>query len=188
MRTLILQGSPRKEGNTATLVRQFVKGLRDGGSDDVREFVLNDMNIRPCQGCLTCVTSCQHECIIEDDMQQIYREFIASNTIVFATPVYWWHMSAQLKTCMDRMDSLAAGGHFRNKNMVLITTYGFEDPDGVDLMVKMFGAIAKWANMRISVLRYCSGPPREGKHVSSVKEKLDEAYKLGRSFAGGMDI
>lgn len=99
MRTVILFGSPRREGNTRQLADAFVDGVR-AGRTDVRFLYLNDMNIRPCQGCLAC--SEKGVCRINDDMRDITKYIMESDLVVYATPVYWSGPSAQLKLVMDR--------------------------------------------------------------------------------------
>ena len=77
MNVLVLQASPRKNGNTAALVERFLAGLTEGGTQDVREFWLNDLDIQPCQGCFRCIG--ESLCIIDDDMQRIYPELVAAD-------------------------------------------------------------------------------------------------------------
>ena len=66
----------------------------------MRLLYLNDMNIRPCQSCFAC--SGQGVCRINDDMRDIYKYIMESDLVVYATPVYWFAPSAQLKLVMDR--------------------------------------------------------------------------------------
>jgi multimeric flavodoxin WrbA len=68
MRVMVLHGSPRRGGNSDTLAEQFVKGVKQTGDVEVIDFILNDMNISPCQGCESCMTSEGHRCVIDDDM------------------------------------------------------------------------------------------------------------------------
>ena len=75
MHVIVLHGSPRKGGNSDTLAEYFVKGFNETGSSEIIDFYLNDMNIRPCQGCESCMTSQDHRCIVEDDMHKIYSVF-----------------------------------------------------------------------------------------------------------------
>ncbi|MCJ7572732.1 flavodoxin family protein [Candidatus Bathyarchaeota archaeon] len=88
MKVVVLHGSPRKNGNSDTLADHFLKGLNAGGENEVRHFHPNDMNIRPCQGCLSCETSPNHSYAITDDMQEIYSAYIDVDLIVWATPMY----------------------------------------------------------------------------------------------------
>ena len=87
MRVVVLHGSPRRGGNSDTLAEQFVKGVRKTGEVEVLDFILNDMNIRPCQGCESCMTSEGHKCVIDDDMHQIYSVFADADIVVWATPM-----------------------------------------------------------------------------------------------------
>lgn len=99
MKTVILFGSPRKDGNTRQLVDAFTGAVKKG-RHEVRLLHLNDMKIRPCQGCLACAET--GECRIKDDMRDVCTSIMESDVIVYATPVYWWAPSAQLKAVMDR--------------------------------------------------------------------------------------
>lgn len=99
MKTVILFGSPRKDGNTRQMTDAFGSVIKTRQTD-VRVLYLNDMNIRPCQGCLSC--SEKGVCRINDDMRDISKYIAESDLVVYATPVYWYAPSAQLKLVMDR--------------------------------------------------------------------------------------
>jgi len=183
MKTLVLKASPNKGGNTATLADRFVAGLRDVGYEDVVEFHLNDLTIRPCQACNECFKPPYKGCVLDDDFMTIYPVFREADLVVFAAPVYWWHLCAQMKAFVDRMHPMLTFDRehaLPNKDLVLITAYFAEDPYGVGLMVKTFESIAGWAGMGFDVLRFHSAHG----HVRDDEEKLGEAYELGRSFAG----
>jgi multimeric flavodoxin WrbA len=179
MNVLVLQASPRKNGNTAALVERFLAGLTEGGTQDVREFWLNDLDIQPCQGCFRCIG--ESLCIIDDDMQRIYPELVAADLVVFATPIYWWHMNAQMKLCIDRMTALLAEGDtlpaLAGKHIVLVVTYNFEDC--AKATKGMFEDFEDWISVKLDVLEYCS---REA-HVSECEPKLEEAFDLGQKLA-----
>ncbi|HVN22449.1 MAG TPA: flavodoxin family protein [Syntrophorhabdales bacterium] len=99
MKTVILFGSPRKKGNTRRLVDAFSETMKKNGHD-VRLLNLNDMNVRPCQGCLACAK--EGKCRINDDMKDLRKYMMESELIVYATPTYWWGPSSQLKLVIDR--------------------------------------------------------------------------------------
>ena len=99
MKAVILFGSPRKAGNTIELARLATDTLRENGHS-VRMLYLNDLNIRPCQGCYTCLSD--GTCRINDDMRDIRKYVMESDLIVYATPIYWFGPSSQLKLAMDR--------------------------------------------------------------------------------------
>ena len=183
MKTLVVEASPRREGNSITIARSFIKGLRDDGETEIVEYFLNDMDVKPCLGCWKCLEMSEPGCVINDDMNEAYPELLEADLVVFATPIYWWHIAGQMKIFLDRMEGLLAGNGLNNlsgKALVLVLTHLVEDPDGVELAIRMFRSITGWAGMRLDVIRYCSA---DG-HVSGCQEKLDEAYHLGRSYAG----
>jgi len=178
-----VEASPNRDGSSVTLARSFIEGLREGGEAEVSELFLGDMDVRPCIGCWRCLEMREPGCVIEDDMAGVYPLLRAADVIVFATPIYWWHIAGQMKVFLDRLEGLLAGGGLNNlsgKALVLILTHLTEDPDGVWLAVRMFRSIAGWAGMRLEVVRYRS----DTGHVSGSGEKLEEARRLGRSLAG----
>ena len=99
METVILFGSPHKDGNTIQIVSALSDSLKEKGHN-VRMLYLNDLNIRPCQGCYACLP--KGICKINDDMKDIRKYMMDSDLIVYATPIYWYGPSGQLKTVMDR--------------------------------------------------------------------------------------
>ncbi len=182
MKTLVLKASPNKKGNTATMADRFVDGLNDVGHSDVTTFHLNDLDIRPCQACNECFKPPYAGCVLDDDFMTIHPAFRDADLIVFAAPVYWWHLCAQMKTFVDRMHPMLTFDRdhcLPTKDLVLITAYLAEDPYGVDLMIKMFESITGWAGMGFHAVRFHS----EAGPVHEDEAKLAEAFELGRSFA-----
>jgi len=182
MEGLILKASPKKSGNTATMADEFVRGLHDIGCENISEFKLNKLEIRPCQACDACLRPPYKGCVLDDDFMTIFPVFREADIIVFAAPIYWWHVCAQLKTFIDRMHPMLTYDRdhcLTTKHLVFITAHFAEDPYGVDLAVKMFESITGWAGMGLDVIRYHS--PKG--YVQEDQEKLAEAHKLGTSFA-----
>ncbi|NLI20310.1 MAG: flavodoxin family protein [Clostridiales bacterium] len=100
MRITILNGSPRKGGNTEALTRALAEGARQAGAE-VTEFCVRGKRIGPCGNCDYCFT---HEgCVLRDDMDEVYDLLLRTDALVFATPVYFYTMSAQLKALIDRL-------------------------------------------------------------------------------------
>ncbi len=184
MNILVLQGSPRKKGNTAALQQSFLKGISSAGNHEIKEVTLQGLNIKPCAACDSCAGLTDRYCVSRDDMTPLYEEFLQADLIVFSTPVYWWSMSAQLKLFIDRLYALnqrSGNKGFKGKNIVLILAYGGEDPNsGADLVVNTFEDISEYNDWKIKkVIRYCS----KDTHVSDNPEKLEEAYETGRELA-----
>ena len=93
---VILNGSPRRNGNTSSLVKSFTEGAESAGHT-VTEFFLQDMNIRGCRGCFGGHSSQDSPCVQKDDMDKIYPAVKESDVVVLASPLYYWNMSGQLR-------------------------------------------------------------------------------------------
>ncbi len=94
-----ISASPRRGGNSETLLQSFLQGAADAGwkTELIR---LNDLRFRPCQACDSCAPTGQ--CVLKDDMQDIYPKIISGSGLVLATPIYFGTLSAQLKMFIDR--------------------------------------------------------------------------------------
>jgi len=102
---VILFGSPRKNGNTAALVRAFTEGAEAAGHT-VTCFDLQRMDIHPCAGCMNGgkhPAGSPHPCVQRDDMDRIYPVYREADVVVLASPLYYWTISGQLKTAIDRL-------------------------------------------------------------------------------------
>lgn len=99
-KVLLISSSPRRGGNSDLLCDQFAKGARDAGND-VEKIFLADKTIAYCTGCGACENG-EKPCVQKDDEEEILQKMIAADVIVLATPVYFYTMSAQLKTMIDR--------------------------------------------------------------------------------------
>jgi len=106
--------SARKGGNTEILVKEALNGAKETGAD-VELLQISEMKIAPCDGCTTCHQS--GECRIEDDMQKVYEKALAADGIILGSPVYFWSVSGQAKTLMDRTYALRYP-HHKLKNKV----------------------------------------------------------------------
>lgn len=97
---LILSSSPRIGGNSDILCDELAGGAREAGHE-VHKLYLQKLNIRPCLGCETCHRN-GGTCVQKDDMEQVFTAMSAADVLVLATPVYFYDISAQLKTMIDR--------------------------------------------------------------------------------------
>ena len=103
MKIVGILGSARKGGNTEGLLDVALGEARERGVSTSR-VDLRDLAIRPCDGCMGCART--GECIIKDDMQEVYRQIREADGIIWATPVYYWSMSGLTKTALDRTFAL----------------------------------------------------------------------------------
>jgi multimeric flavodoxin WrbA len=105
MRLLAIAGSPRRGGNTDTLVARFAEGAVSKGAE-IKIISVCDLKISGCRHCDSCYA--RGECIVKDDMQSIYHEMEAAERIVLASPLQFMSVSAQLKAVIDRCQALWA--------------------------------------------------------------------------------
>ena len=99
---LVLNGSPRTNGNTAALVDAFAEGAGQAGNDVVR-FDVALMDIAPCRGCLGGGADAESPCVQKDDMDAVYAAYRAADVVVLASPMYCWSVTAQEKAVLDRL-------------------------------------------------------------------------------------
>lgn len=100
-----IYGSPRRDGNTAVLMDRFLAGVRQragqiGAGADIKRIYTAELDISSCRECGNC--SRTGECIIDDDMQEIYRTLIDADFIAVASPVFFTSVPGYLKALIDR--------------------------------------------------------------------------------------
>ena len=139
---LILNGAPRKNGSTASLIKAFTDGAAASGSE-VREAYIQGMNVKNCLGCDACMKT-HVGCVQKDEgMAEIYKDLAWCDVIVFASPVYFGYFTAQLKTVIDRMWAwFNLPGNFGvKKSSVFISTARGTDYSAV---LEQYGIYAKF--------------------------------------------
>ena len=142
MKVTVIFGSPRKNGNTASLLKPFVDELRCAGAE-VDVFDVYEKNIAGCRACLQCQKDkTRAYCVINDDMQPILESVAQSDVFVIACPIYCWGMPGPVKTAFDRLiysfckyygDDPFGPALLRGKRLALITTCGYPVDKGADL-------------------------------------------------------
>jgi NAD(P)H-dependent FMN reductase len=101
VRVLGIAGSPRRRGNTETLLDQFIAGAQSAGARTEKVIVAR-LDIGLCVGCNKCFTT--GRCALIDDFQELYDKLIAADVIVLAAPLYFWNVPAQTKALIDRSE------------------------------------------------------------------------------------
>ena len=114
MKITALCGSPRKNGNTETLLKEVVRSVEEAGHS-VDTFYLNAMNIKPCQDCGGCNDT--GKCILRDDMDQITDVIRDSDRIILASPIFFFSLSAQAKLMIDRCQSIWCEKYLLHKSI-----------------------------------------------------------------------
>jgi len=101
MKIIGFNASPRKTGNTAWITEKILEGAREVGAE-TELFHFGGMDINPCTGCLICKRG-GNDCVVNDDMQRMYREIRDSDALILGSPIYMGQMSAQAKMFTDRL-------------------------------------------------------------------------------------
>lgn len=104
MKILVLNGSPRPNGNTAGMVKTF-RQAAEGHGHQVKMFNVCKMNIKGCLACEYCHGKGRGQCVQKDDMQEIYAELNDTEMLILAAPIYYHGISGQLKCVIDRFYS-----------------------------------------------------------------------------------
>ena len=133
-KVLILSSSPRRGGNSDTLCDEFMRGAIESGNEAEKVF-LRDKTIHYCTGCSTCSLH-EKPCPQKDDAAEIIEKMVAADVIVMATPVYFYTMSAQMKTLIDRCCGLYT--EMKNKEFYFIVTAAEDDRKLMERTVDTF--------------------------------------------------
>ena len=178
---LILNGSPRKNGNCAVLVDQAAAGARAGGAV-VEVFTLNDMDIRPCDACESCQETGGGICVVRDDMQQLYPRVRRADAIVIASPIYWFTVSAQTKLFIDRLYALhgTAGNVLGGKRFGILLVYGDPDPysSGAVNAIRMYQDLFRFVQADLLGIVY--GSANAAGEIRNLPAVLEKAHQLGQ--------
>ena len=178
MKILVLEGSPNKKGSTHLLVDCFRQGAQEAGHT-VQRLDVAHAKIHPCTGCIHC--GYQGPCVQKDDMKTIRGEILGADMLVFATPLYYYGMSAQLKTLVDRF--CAFNSSLQNKRMksALLTVAWNSEDWTFDALVSHYKTLVRYLHFQDMgmVLGYGCGTPAMTSHSFFPQE----AYQLGKRLA-----
>jgi multimeric flavodoxin WrbA len=183
-----IYGSPRRKGNTATLLKKAIEGARDSGAE-VEEIVLRDLKISPCLEIYGCMQA--GECAIKDDFQIVRDKILASQGLILASPVFFYAVSSHTKILMDRFQSLWVKKYWVDKTpkdqqiikrkglfISVGATKGKKLFDGMLLSIKYFFDILDMELWKALLYRQLDFQEDVLKHP----EYLEEAYIAGKEF------
>ena len=146
MKITVITGSPRRNGNTFAMVDAFIKAAEAKGHEVVR-FDAAMMHIGGCHACMTCFKTGK-ACSFEDDFNIIAPHILDADAIVYAMPLYWYSIPAQIKGVIDRVFSFyVAEKPIQGKKMGLICCCEEDDVtmlDGIRIPMERTAALLKW--------------------------------------------
>lgn len=176
MNIIVLQGSPNREGSTRIMVDAFVDGASMAGHQ-VEIVDVARLNIRPCTGCVKC--GYEGPCVQRDAMGELREKILASDMIVFATPLYYFGMSAQLKTIVDRFCSFNSSLSSKRMKSALLAVAWDSDDWTFEALTTHYRTLVRYLDFSNQgmVLGYGCGTPSLTMNSSYV----EQARELGRS-------
>ncbi len=174
-KVLILSSSPRKKGNSNALCDEFMKGATEAGNQ-VEKVVLADKDIHYCTGCYSCRRT--GKCAQKDDMAPILDSMVSSDAIVMATPVYFYSMSAQLKTVIDR--TVAQYTKIANKDFYFIVAAADSSKQAMEPAIEGFRAFTSCLpRAHEKGIVYGTGAWEAGDILKS--RAMKQAYEMGKT-------
>lgn len=187
---LILNGSPKKDGNTAALAGWFADAAKSNGAEvETVNTAFLKYKYTGCLSCRACQDSDAFECAVDDEARPVLKKMAGADVIVMATPLYFFSASAQLKLLIDRMFSLYKWDNrtdtfkspLKGKMLVLIASaYGGL---GLDVLEKPFRLTAEYTGMGFrSLLVPDAGVSGDIKKLKGARDKaIDLGLEIGRS-------
>lgn len=175
-RLVVLVGSVRRGGNTELLAKAFADGA--GIRHEVELMSVADYQIHPCVGCNYCYNSEGNRCVQNDGMMVIYEKLRKADTVIIASPVYFYGISAQLKALVDRLHT-PLRNEFRIKRLGLILVGAATLPDLFDPILLQYRMILRFFGLEDVGTVLVRGAKAKGDVLRGDGPK--RAYELGKS-------
>lgn len=176
MKIAVLQGSPHKSGSSNTLAKEFMRGAKEAGHN-VAFLDVAHMDMHPCLGCGHC--GMNGECVHKDDNQTIRDTLLSSDMVVFATPIYYFGVSSQLKMVIDRFYSYTMKLSGKHLKAALITAAWDDNEDVMPYCAGYYEKLCRYMNFEncgMVLGTGCGTPETTKKSVH-----MQKAYQLGKS-------
>lgn len=175
MKIVVLKGSPNKHGSTNMLADNFSKGATESGHEII-EIDAAHADISPCIGCVRC--GYEGKCSLSDDMDDFRKQILDADMMVFATPLYYYGMSAQLKILIDRFCSRNFSIQQKHMKSVLLTVAYNSDDWTFEALESHYDTLIRYLNLEDCgrILGYGCGTPS----MTEFSKYPQEAYELGR--------
>ena len=175
-RVIVISTSLRKGSNSDKLADNFVEGAMSAGND-VEKIALTGKDIQFCKGCLACQKL--GKCVIDDDVNGIMAKVLEADVVAWATPIYYYEMSGQMKTLIDRMNAMYPLD-YQFRDVYLLTTAG-EDEEFVPKRAEagLTGWIDCYPKSRLAGTLFCGGVNAPNEIEGN--NKLQEAFEMGKN-------
>ena len=178
-KVLIISTSLRAKSNSDILTERLIAGARDAGHE-VEQISLKGKELKFCIGCLTCQKT--QKCVLKDDAVEIAEKVKDADTLVFVTPIYYYEMSGQMKTLLDRLNPLYPSD-YRFRKVYILTTAAEDEESAPEKAVSgLQGWVDCFEKAELAGSLFCGGISDAGE-ANGKKEEQDEAYRFGKSLA-----
>ena len=175
MKIVILFGSPNRKGSTNILAEEFKRGAEESGHT-VEVIDVCHGNIHPCIGCVAC--GYEGPCVQKDEVETIRQKLLSSDMVVFATPLYYYGMSAQLKTVVDRFCAYNSSLNSKHLKSALLAVAWNADDWTFEALTAHYKTLVRYINFEDKgmVLGYGCGS------LSMTQRSIypKKAYELGK--------
>ncbi|OUP80316.1 NADPH-dependent FMN reductase [Anaeromassilibacillus sp. An172] len=176
-KVLIISTSLRRNSNSDYIAREFERGAKDAGNE-VEFISLIGKKIDFCIGCLSCQLT--QECVIKDDANEIAEKVKNADVVVYATPVYYYEMSGQMKTLIDRMNCLFPSD-YKFRDVYLLAASAEDEESAMDGAVKgVQGWVDCFEKATLAGVIRGTGLTETGE-AKKDEEILKKAYEMGKS-------
>ena len=175
-KAVVISTSLRAGSNSDALADKFIEGARAAGNE-VEKISLIGKSIAFCKGCLACQKI--GRCVINDDVNAIMEKVLQADVVCWATPIYYYEMSGQMKVLIDRMNAMYSLD-YKFRDIYMLSTAA-EDESEVPSRAEagLTGWIDCYPKSRLAGKLFCGGV--EGPREIEGNAKLQEAYELGRN-------
>ena len=171
MKVLVLNGSPHPNGATADMVSAFEKGAKEAGHE-VIIFAVARMNVKGCLGCEYCHNKGEGKCVQQDDMQALYPEFLSADMVVFASPIYYFTLSAQLQAVIHRTYAFGIPKNVKQTALILSSGDAFVYGPAI---TQYYQSIVEYWGVKNAGIFTANGEKNKS------EEKRQELYAFGKA-------
>ncbi len=177
MNIVVLEGSPNRNGSSNLLAEQFIRGAKEAGHS-VQAVDVAHANIHPCIGCIHC--GYEGPCVQKDDVNGIRQKILDADMIVFVTPLYYYGMSAQLKTMIDRFCAFNSSIQRKHMKSALLAVAWNSDTWTFEALESHYHTLVRYLSLKDQgmVLGKGCGTPSMTQHSKYPQMAYDLGKKL----------
>ena len=175
-KVIVISTSLRAGSNSDMLAEKFMEGAKASGNE-VEKISLRGKEIKFCIGCLSCQKT--GACVFKDDVPEIMEKVLHADVVCWATPIYYYEMSGQMKTLIDRMNALYSLD-YKFRDVYMLTTAAEDEPEVPKRAeAGLTGWIDCYPKSHLAGTLFCGGV--DAPRTIEGNQKLQEAYELGKS-------